>query len=300
MSSSAKSSLPKPGDQKWNQERRLEFIDYRLCWAGHINRADLVSFFGISIPQSSLDLSRYCEMAKDNLKYDRHSKIYRRSAKYKPIYPICCTESYLNDVLLDAQGSLPETRNYLERSPSIAFFNPPKRKIRYETLSVIVDCILTSKSVEANYQSMDSVEPEKRRIHPHALGFDGIRWHVRAFDEKTNEFRDFVISRIISLCKADESDVDPNEDMKWNFVVSLKIGPNPKLTESQQRAVELDYGMENGEVVYKCRQALLFYTLRLLRLSPEDEINVNENADPRANQIVLKNKNEIFMLLSMK
>ena len=57
-----------------------------------------------------------------------------------------------------------------------------------------------------------------------------------------------------------------------------------------------DYGMENGEVVYKCRQALLFYTLRLLRLSPDDDV---DNDDPKKNQIILKNKDEIFMLLRM-
>ncbi|WP_019000928.1 WYL domain-containing protein [Succinimonas amylolytica] len=291
-----KFSVKKPGNNKWNQERRLEFIDYRLCWAGHINRADLVSFFGISIPQSSLDLSRYCEMAKDNLKYDRHSKIYRRSPKYKPIYPICASESYLNDILMKAQGTLNPTRDYLEKAPNIACFMPPKRKINFDVLSLIVDCILNQKSVEISYQTMNSVDPEKRRIHPHALGFDGIRWHIRAFDDKHNEFRDFVLSRIYSVGKPEESDVDPNEDMKWNFVVSLKIGPNPKLTPSQQKAIEIDYGMENGEVVYKCRQALLFYTLRLLRLSPDDDV---DNDDPKKNQIILKNKDEIFMLLRM-
>ena len=291
-----KFSVKKPGNNKWNQERRLEFIDYRLCWAGHINRADLVSFFGISIPQSSLDLSRYCEMAKDNLKYDRHSKIYRRSPKYKPIYPICSSESYLNDILMKAQGTLNPTRDYLEKAPNISCFMPPRRKINFDVLSMIVDCILNQKSLEISYQTMNREDPEKRRIHPHALGFDGIRWHIRAFDDKHSEFRDFVLSRIYSVGKPEESDVDPNEDMKWNFVVSLKIGPNPKLTPSQQKAIEIDYGMENGEVVYKCRQALLFYTLRLLRLSPDDDV---DNDDPKKNQIILKNKDEIFMLLRM-
>ena len=82
--------------------------------------------------------------------------------------------------------------------------------------------------------------------------------------------------------------------MRWNFVVSLHIIPNPNLSESQRKAIELDYGMENGEVVYKCRQALLFYTLRTLRLGPDDE-----SADPENQQIVLKNKNEIYLLLNM-
>ena len=30
---------------KWNQTRRLEFIDFRLAVDGRLNRADLVAFF---------------------------------------------------------------------------------------------------------------------------------------------------------------------------------------------------------------------------------------------------------------
>ena len=33
---------------KWNQTRRLEFIDFRLAVDGRLNRADLVAFFNIS------------------------------------------------------------------------------------------------------------------------------------------------------------------------------------------------------------------------------------------------------------
>ena len=32
----------------WSQDKRLEFIDFRLQWTGKINRSDLVDFFGIS------------------------------------------------------------------------------------------------------------------------------------------------------------------------------------------------------------------------------------------------------------
>ena len=43
----------------WGQERRLEFIDFRLLWEGRLNRADLTTFFRISVPQASLDLAKY-------------------------------------------------------------------------------------------------------------------------------------------------------------------------------------------------------------------------------------------------
>jgi hypothetical protein len=47
-----------PTGAGWGQERRLEFIDFRVLWDGRINRAELVEFFGTSIQQASHDLAK--------------------------------------------------------------------------------------------------------------------------------------------------------------------------------------------------------------------------------------------------
>src|SRR5574344_2150671 len=66
---------------KWSRTRRIEFIDFRLSVDGKINRSDLVEFFGISIPQASLDLTYYrdlvknCTPPRENLHYDLEQKI---------------------------------------------------------------------------------------------------------------------------------------------------------------------------------------------------------------------------------
>lgn len=291
-----KTSVLKSANLKWNQQRRLEFIDYRLCWSGRINRADLVNFFGISIPQSSLDLSDYITMAPDNLVYDRHDKVYLRSETFKPLFAICEPSRYLNDILLSATGSLPAMNNYLERVPSVACFVPPKRNIDFLALYSIVKAIFANQSLTVQYQSMNDLTPRMRLIAPHAFGFDGIRWHVRAYCFEHKEFRDFVLSRISGVGEFADSDINPAEDMKWNFVVSIHVGANPNLSPAARKAIEMDFGMENGEVVFKCRQALLFYYLRTLRLSPADD---KDNSDPDSKQLVLKNKKEIYMLLTM-
>jgi hypothetical protein len=46
-----------------NGETRLEFIEFRLFWEGVLNRADIIDYFGVSVPQASNDLSRYQELA---------------------------------------------------------------------------------------------------------------------------------------------------------------------------------------------------------------------------------------------
>ncbi len=301
----------KPGSNKWNQERRLEFIEYRLCWNNQINRSDLVNFFGISIPQASLDISRYIEMAPANLTYDRRAKVYLKTVKFKPVYPeICNANAYLNDALMHSTGHINPNFAFLDKYPSIATFTPPARVINFDILSNIVYCIQNRRAIKIVYQSMNTQESTTRVITPHALAYDGIRWHVRAYCSLRNEFRDFVLSRIQSTGRIEAAKIDVNEDMKWNFVVSLHIAANPELPEFQRKAIEIDYGMTNGEVVFKCRQALLLYVLRTLRLSEEDERyykfqteqynnDPDNNPKPQIPQIVLKNKNEIYLLQKM-
>jgi len=77
----AASSASRPS-ARWSQERRLEFIDYRLRWDGRLNRSDLIEFFGISVPQASLDIARYTELAPSNICYDASARTV-----YCPVLP---------------------------------------------------------------------------------------------------------------------------------------------------------------------------------------------------------------------
>jgi hypothetical protein len=70
-------------------------------------------------------------------------------------------------------------------------------------------------------------------------------------------------------------------------VLNLVLAPHPDLPAAKKRVLELDYGMEEGQVTLPCRQAFLYYTLRRLGL------HSNEAADPLAQQITLKNRDEI-------
>jgi len=50
---------------RWGVEQRLEFIEFRLFWEGHVNRGDLTDVFGVSVNQASTDLNRYIGFAPD-------------------------------------------------------------------------------------------------------------------------------------------------------------------------------------------------------------------------------------------
>lgn len=301
---------------KWNQLRRLEFIDFRLGIDGKINRKDLVQFFSISVPQASLDLSKYQAMLEEvdpprkNLEYDRHLKVYLKTDDFKPLFPkVCAPETYLNDLLLAASGELVESRNFFGFIPTvgIACFNPPRRNIDAEVLYNVLEAIRTRRAVHINYMSLSESRNQDRLVAPHGLAFDGMRWHVRAYCYDVHEFRDYVLSRIVK-CAVPKTPApndrfpDPigngfrevgtssRDDKDWNDLVDLVLKPNPELPESARRAIEFDYGMEkDGSIIYPCRRALLFYALTYLRLTPADKM-----LPPQERQIVLDNESEVL------
>jgi hypothetical protein len=41
---------------RWGVEQRLEFIEFRLFWEGHVNRSDLMEQFRISVNKASRKL----------------------------------------------------------------------------------------------------------------------------------------------------------------------------------------------------------------------------------------------------
>ena len=285
---SAKSARGAP---KWSQERRLEFIDFRLRWEGRLNRGDLVDFFGISTPQASLDIARYADLAPANLVYDRSGRIYLAGAAFKPVFPTTQPAHYLNDLLAAAAG-LESEPSFMGWCPPVATTPIPGRTMSAITLAALLRAIREGCALRVTYQSMTRPEPTERVLSPHALAHDGFRWHVRAFCHSRNQFRDFVIARILSIAEIVQAMPLQSDDKEWQTVVKLVLAPHPGLSLAHQRVIELDYGMENGEAKLECRQALLFYLLRNLGLDGKTEKR------PEAQQIVLKNAEEIAHYLS--
>lgn len=67
-------------------EQRLRFIDFLVAHYGTINRAALVDYFGISVPQASADLGEYMKRAPRNIVYDRKAKTYVRGPEFQRIW----------------------------------------------------------------------------------------------------------------------------------------------------------------------------------------------------------------------
>ncbi|HLY04298.1 MAG TPA: hypothetical protein VKR31_00975 [Rhizomicrobium sp.] len=60
----------------WASERRQDYIDWRLSARGTLCREDIISVFGISPAQASLDINRFIALYPGAMDYDKSAKRY--------------------------------------------------------------------------------------------------------------------------------------------------------------------------------------------------------------------------------
>lgn len=280
------------GDSKpslrWGVEQKLQFIEFRLFWEGHVNRSDLIDKFGVSPNQASGDLNRYIALAPDNMVYDKSGKTYVRASAFRPLFLKPDATQFLSQVRSVAEGIITPEEAWIGNLPAFDATPAPARGIDPVVLRSIVTANKRHEAIEVLYQSMSAPAPEWRWIAPHALAFDGFRWHARSFCEKSGEYRDFVISRILETRQTRAAKKQAVSDAAWEEVVELEVGPHPELSPNQRRVIELDYGMENGSVTIPVRRALLYYALKRLGLDTDPSAR-----KPQDQQIVLLNKDAI-------
>lgn len=276
---------------RWGQERRLEFIDFRLLWEGRINRGELVDFFGISIQQASLDIARYVELAPLNLEYDKSEKVYRKTTAFKPSITPPETQAYLNQLLGLAIGTLLPSMSFVGWRPPCDVVRFPTRPIRSNILVSVLWAIRDKEEIELTYQSMRRPAATRRWIAPHAIAFDGARWHARAWCQENNDFRDFVFSRIQDIHGSRKTLIDEQNDKNWHTFIDVILRPRDGLTENQRLAIQADFGMHDGQLVIKSRNALAFYLLRQLQLDRSLEQSI------QAQPIELVNVDELSPIL---
>lgn len=273
---------------RWGVEQKLQFIEFRLFWEGHVNRSDLIDKFGVSVNQASSDLNRYIALAPDNMVYDKSGKTYVRGATFAPLFLNPDATQYLSQVRSVAEGIVSREDAWIGNLPDFDATPAPARGIDPAVLRSLVIAIRRHEAIEVLYQSMSSPDPEWRWIAPHALAFDGFRWHARSYCEKSSEYRDFVISRIIDARQNRPAGQPATSDVAWQQMVELEIGPHKGLSSNQRRVIELDYGMQDGCVKIPVRRALLYYALKRLGLDTDPAAR-----SPQDQQIVLLNREAI-------
>jgi predicted DNA-binding transcriptional regulator YafY len=266
----------------WSVERRYEFMEFRLFWQGHINRGDLMEAFGISVQQASKDFANYIECRKSNLIYDKRLRTYLRGKNFKPRYFKPDAAEYFSQLQAVEQGLVPEAQSWISDFPGYAATPVPARGVDPLILREVLSAIRDQVALKITYQSMSRPKPSERWIAPHALAFDGFRWHARAFCQNDGVFKDFLFSRIVEVGEQVDASSAAENDTDWHSEIILKIGPHPELSDTQRQAIEMDYGMVDGKAEIVVRKALLFYALKRLGLDTDPTAR-----RPRDQQIVL-------------
>jgi predicted DNA-binding transcriptional regulator YafY len=279
---------------RWGVEQRLEFIEFRLFWEGGVRRKDIIDMFGVSVPQASKDLTLYQEQAPGNVEYDKSAKRYVASRDFKPKFLQPDSDAYLSRLRTLAEGLAKPSESWIGYRPDSDIALTPHREVEATGLRAVLDAMRERGSIEVLYQSMNSVRPDPvwRRMSPHAFGYDGFRWHARAYCHIDGKFKDFLLPRILDVRSLAQGGASGKDDLHWQEHVAVEITPHPQLTESQKKVVAKDYGMRDGKVVLSVRSAMLFYVLKRLGLlrDPEKE-------KPRAQHIVLLNKDDVLAAL---
>lgn len=257
------------------QRDRLAFIELRVRFFGEVRRQDLFARFSIQAAAATRDLATYKELMPGNIDYDGKSKVYVRAELFRPLFDFSAarvlmwlTQGYGDNEPVRHRPLIPA-----EAAPQIS--SPD-----LETLSVITRAIHRKSAVHITYRALTS-GMTSREIVPFALADNGSRWHVRAYDRRSREFRDFVLARVADARFVDgpiADDERPDQDIQWTRIVELELVPHPANMRNPD-TIEAEYGMSEGRLVTRVRAALVGYMLRSWNVdcTPDHSLRGGEN-----------------------
>ncbi|MBU1333333.1 MAG: WYL domain-containing protein [Alphaproteobacteria bacterium] len=269
----------------WGQAKRFEFMEWRLFWTDRLNRKDLELEFGISTPQASIDLRNYQEVAPNNLAYDSTLKSYVRAEKFEPVFLRVSADRLLLQLRALRTGAIELADTWFSDMPEVDVLPKLSRSVSDDLVRKILIAINRRRGLIITYMSLQ--KNSERIIGPHALAYDGHRWHLRAWCFEKKDFRDFLLTRITNAVEVGREDFHPVDDIEWSRFTNLKLCADPRLDEHQRKTIEHDFGMTNGCVEIKIRIALAFYFIKRHNLDIE-------SLPPERQQFVLKNLKEVM------
>lgn len=240
------------------KQERLAHIDFRLYFLGDISRNDLKKRFGVADAAATRDLADYKKQAEGNLTYDPQERIYKASEDFTPLFDYqpervlsALSQGFGDDQITIHKSYIPcETPSQLNK-PDV------------HVLSKLSRAIYNQEALSIKYRSVRSGLTE-RVIIPFCLVDNGLRWHVRAYDRRRDQFMDLVLTRISDpVTPKDPTPLEHESkefDKQWNRIVELEIVAHPQLEHKD--TIEMDYAMEDGVLKMDVRAAVAGYLLR--------------------------------------
>lgn len=264
-------------------EERLAFIEMLAHWQGYVRNGDVVKQFNISRQQAYKDISQY-QLRHPQALFKRNNGSYSFSLDASPLYFDGNVDTYL--YWLQTHEFVPSSAQQSLQAYSLT---TPPRLISPQIIAILSQAIAEQLKVEIAYVSLSNPEADGRLFSPHCFVKAGGRWHVRGFCEKSNAYRDLVLSRFRGEAVIEgNSTHSALQDEAWQTLITLVLAPDQRLSPAQQEVLSNDYQMHNGQLQLTTRAALADYLLK------EMQVNTKYlDGSPEAQQLVLVNRNDI-------
>ena len=270
----------------FSQKQRLAYIDFKLLFVGYVTRAEIVTYFEKGLTSATRDINLYKELCPKNMEYDAKEKKYFQTSGFKPLFAHDPRKTLvkLSNQITDGFDGIGDTTFPVEAPSQL---NIPDIFI----VAKLVQAVINQKAVNIIYTSLSSGSGA-RDIVPHSIVDNGLRWHVRAFDRKTQSFRDFVLTRITKVTIKNSEFIECEsklEDHHWMRMMPLELVPHPNNIQ-HPTAIALDYGMDNGSLALNIRAAMAGYLLRRWNVDCTEDASLQGGEY----QLWLKNRQTLY------
>lgn len=278
-------------DVKWATRQRLQYIEIMAWYTGVVTRSDVARAFGLSDPAATKDLKLYGDLAPGNLVYNHSVFGFVPGEGFSAVFADLTPAVVLPIIAANLAVANGPYGSELVYGLPTASLPLPARLPSQQTLAQITRAIHGRRKLRVSYRSLSDRESQTQRIlEPHTLVNTGLRWHVRAYNEDTCDFRDFVLSRIVAAeCLETPAESGVQYDDDWVETVSLKLGPHGGLDTAKRESLLLDYGASGEVIEVSVRRALLGYVLQRLGVDTTPGHALN----PNAYQLMLLNRDEV-------
>lgn len=291
-------------DLAWPILQRLKFIEFSLFWENKIGRHRLEEQFGISRQQATKDINLYQNEMPGGIFYNPKLRAYIPGPNFKPVLIQTEASEYLRHMDALRLKHKTEKEIWIHNLAPFEDTNLPERLVETDILKTVLSCIHNRQSLEIEYIALSKSTGNVKRITPHTLCTDGNRWHVRAYNHKSDRFSDYPLSRMVRAADIGQGGKNIEEDGPWNKIVEIQICPDPELNAQTSEMVQVEYGMKKGSRKIKTRQAMLWYVLRRLGFNPHDTEQVSKNVNRMRNEssfsLHLNNLDEIEVWLERR
>lgn len=244
-----------------NSSQRLRDLETILIWEGQIDNPRVRDILGVKPVWASRLIAELTVLTADiAYRETSHSPLrLRKDASLRGRK--CSADNYLRVLLAsqDVNTGLEDCRRDLS-------------VIEPATFSMVAKAIRQGSGLRVAYRSMANPAGSQRIIYPHAIIRAPGRWHIRAWCDTRQAFRDFNFGRMTVIeAISQPAPASREADAAWNTFISVDVVAHPALTEPQRAMIADEYFPGASARKLKMRRSLIGYVIQDLNIATNPE-----------------------------